>query len=188
MESEFQQYELIEQYLSGALTGEALNDFNARLNNDPAFKKEVALHRDIEIGLMEKEDIPFIKTLNDIHQKETAETISDTESTQSNIIFRYLKIVVSVAAVLIGGIFISQFLTQSPTPLALSEKMIGEPLEQRSVRNSTNKNEELDRAFQQIDNKNYKEAISTLLMLYENNINVKESGLALGYCYMLDAQ
>jgi len=204
MESEFQKYELIEQYLSGTLKGEALNDFNAMLSNDPKFQKEIALHKDIEIGLMEQEDIPFIKTLNEIYENESA--MSSTEKTKEiyigesiehpqksepgkpKTIVRYLKIVAAVAAILFAGIFINQFFKQSLSPIALSEKWIGEPLEQSSLRNQTTRNERLNNAYKEMESKNYEGAIKMLLDIYENKMDLPGSGLALGYAYIQNSQ
>ena len=50
MSEEFNKLDLIEQYIRGELVGEALANFEAQLQNDPALREEVELFRDIMSG------------------------------------------------------------------------------------------------------------------------------------------
>lgn len=204
-ESEFQKYELIEQYLNGTLKGEALNDFETSLNNNIELQKEVALHKDIDMGLLEKENIPFIKTLNDIHLKtatkssvkdevkvihinETDETPKKNESEKPTTVIRFLKISLAIAAIFIAGFFINQFLEANPDPIAMSQKMLESAPDQKNIRKQANENNALNNAYIQIEEKNYEEAINTLSVLYQQNQLNNEIGVALGYSYLQNNQ
>jgi len=157
------------------------------------------------MGLLEKENIPFIKTLNDIHLKtatkssvkdevkvihinETDETPKKNESEKPTTVIRFLKISLAIAAIFIAGFFINQFLEANPDPIAMSQKMLESAPDQKNIRKQANENNALNNAYIQIEEKNYEEAINTLSVLYQQNQLNNEIGVALGYSYLQNNQ
>jgi len=83
-------YEHIEQYINGTLTGEALADFEAKLLTNKALAEEVALYKDVDSTLTvayayEEEDAALKQTFNQLGKKyftEEVTTIQETDSTK----------------------------------------------------------------------------------------------------------
>lgn len=65
-------YDLIDQYIAGALDKEALKDFRQRLQNDPNFAAEVNLYQHIDTTLANKKESDFITTLNKVRKQTEA--------------------------------------------------------------------------------------------------------------------
>lgn len=162
-------YELIESYLNGDLKGEALSDFEQQLQIDTNLKTEVELHRDIEIAMIDKKDIPFIQTMNDIHQK------------AKRPILRYIAIA-AVAAALLLAIFGRQLLMPDISPMQLSENTIGAAPTLNTARSDDGATVEqlLKEGYDKLDRGQYREA---LVLLEQVKIDTPDADAALGTGY-----
>ncbi len=188
-------YELIESYLNGDLKGEALSDFERELQTDSGLKAEVELHRDIEIAMINKKDIPFIQTMNDIHQK-AATTTSQQEVTKmpgtgkiaKRPILRYIAIA-AVAAALLLAIFGRQFLMQDISPMQLSENTIGTTLTLSTARSDDGATVDqlLKEGYDKLDKGQYAEALA-LLEQVKTDTPDADAALGTGYANLYLAQ
>jgi len=83
-------YEQIDQYVNGELTGEALADFEAKLLTDKALAEEGTLYKDVDDTLMtayayKEEDAALEQTFNQFGKKyftESTTTIQEADSTK----------------------------------------------------------------------------------------------------------
>lgn len=98
--------DLIDQYLEGELSGEALREFEERLNEDREFRKEVALQQKIAHTIKEQERAKLkseIKQLfnEEINNKESGGApVIDIASRRRNFAIAAIVTVVLVASVL----------------------------------------------------------------------------------------
>lgn len=83
-------YEQIDQYINGKLTGEALTDFEAKLLTNKELAEEVALYKDVEATLTtayahEEEDAELGQTFSQLGKKYFTKetTIQETDSTKT---------------------------------------------------------------------------------------------------------
>ncbi len=102
MEKE-QLYELIEQYLDGTLSVEALATFEKRLQTEPELAKEVTLHRKLqeELGNAQKRQL---RSKLDVLRKEFTPSENETKIVSINQT-RRLRLLISVAASILVLVF-----------------------------------------------------------------------------------
>jgi len=178
-------FEQIENYLNGELTGIALTDFETQLKADPVLREEVELHRDIDIALMDDNEIPFIQTMRDIHEKQTETPVEEVDSKQLPR-RRILRFAIAAAAAVLLAVFALPFLFPKPDAMQLSENTIGDAptLEiQRSADGRMETTKSLIAPYQKIENGQYAEAIPELSKIYTAT-NDDEAALGLGYCHL----
>lgn len=184
-------YEQIQDYLNGELRGTVLTEFEAKLKSDPALSAEVELQRDIDLALMDDSSIPFVQTLNDIHEeqmeKEHKQPTEVTETWFSR--RRVLRYTAAVAVVGLLAFFALPYLLPSPptqTAFQLSESSIGEtPLldTQRSGMDENDVTKKVEAINSKIENGEYEASIPLLEDLYRQT-NDKSDALSLGYCHL----
>ncbi len=189
-------FEQIQDYLNGELTGTALTNFEAKLKSDPDLSAEVELQRDIDLALTDNSSIPFVQTLNGIHEKQTEREHKPAEETETwfsrRRVLRYAAV---VAAVGLLAFFALPYLLPSPTPqtaLQLSENSIGITFleTQRSggeVTDVTKKVEDINQKAETINQKMrngaYEASIPLLEDLYRQTNDISDA-LILGYCHL----
>lgn len=186
-------YELIESYLNGELLGQALTDFEQQLKTDTGLKAEVELHRDISIAMLDKKDIPFVQTMNEIHKEAIAteeeldaekETDSKKDKPPGRIMPRIIRYAaIAAAAALMLAFFGRQFLTPEINPVQLSESTISAPT--IAVRSSdVPKEEELLRnAYRELDAAQYSAAL-TLFDKITTDTPWAEAAMGKGYAQL----
>ncbi|MEO0338804.1 MAG: hypothetical protein AAF242_06290 [Bacteroidota bacterium] len=79
-----QQYEQIEQYLAGTLTGAELKAFEQALKDDPAFAKEVALHQMTQAFLAQGDELDLRQNLEMIGAEIDLDKNKDSDSPNGN--------------------------------------------------------------------------------------------------------
>ncbi len=189
-------FEQIEDYLNGELAGTALAKFEAQLNADPALQAEVELHRDIDIALMDKQEIPFVQTLHDIHTQAAVDTHTvepaplveePTPAPPPFLRRRIVRFAMAAAAAILLAVFALPILfpAQNNT-MQLSENTIGDAPTidvWRSTDGADPMTKRLITAYQKIEQKKYTEAIPELNEIYEVT-DKDEAALGLGYCHL----
>ncbi len=188
-------FEQIEDYLNGELTGKALAEFEAQLNADPALQAEVELHRDIDIALIDKQEIPFVQTLRDIHTQATvdARTVEPAPLIEEPapdptppLRPRILRFAMAAAAAILLAVFTLPILFPSQNAMQFSENTIGDAPTVDVWRSNDEVDpmtEKLITAYQKIEQKKYTEAIPELNQIYEAT-DGDEAALGLGYCHL----
>lgn len=183
-------FEQIQDYLSGELTGTVLTDFEAKLKSDPALKAELELQRDIDLALMDSSSIPFVQTLNKIHENQEGKEQQPPEVTETWFSRRrILRYAAAAAAVGLLAFFALPYLLPSPpaqTALQLSESSIGEtPLldTQRSGTDINDVTKKVENINPKMENGQYESSIPLLENLYRQT-NDTGDALSLGYCHL----
>lgn len=182
-------FEQIQDYLNGELTGTSLSDFEAQIKSDPALKAEVDLHRDIDLALIDNGNIPFVQTLNGIHEKQKETEKKPVEEVAPVSRRRILRYALAAAAAVLLAVFALPFLfptSTSQTALQLSESSIGDtPLldTQRSGTDDIGVTKSIADINQKLIKKQYTESIPLLEDLYSRT-NDNSDALSLGYCHL----
>jgi len=178
-------FEQIHSYLNGELSGTTLTDFEAQMKSDPALKAEVDLYRDIDIALMDDDKIPFIQSMNKIHEVNQEERIP-AQITTPNSRRRIFRYAVAAAVAILLAVFVVPLLLPPPDAMQLSENTIGAaPMldTKRSESDNFNVTKEAEAINQKIIEGEYAAAIPLLTDLYSQTGDNNDA-LSLGYCHL----
>ncbi len=113
------QYEQIEAYLGGELSGGALAAFEQRLRSDASFASEVALHREMAKALGEQDVMNLENLLKEIRQEGEAAVLVKANAAPSSgtkivsMRRRYLAIAASVALLVVAGLVLRNFMAST---------------------------------------------------------------------------
>jgi tetratricopeptide (TPR) repeat protein len=156
--------DLIDRYLDGELEGEKLHVFNDMLAEDPEFRKEVQLQKEIRQAVAEDDVLTLRKKLQRI-------AASEDNKTKSRI-----KVTYAIAAAVIGIVLIagSWFLLKqfNPSPDELYARYYTPYENVYSVRSAVTQNtmeQSAIRAFRNYDMKNWAEAETNFAGAINNN-------------------
>lgn len=171
-------YDQIELFIQGNLTGEDLSTFKSRIASDEAFAKEVALHREVQKVILDGKTEDFKSSLQ---QVESTYFTGNIKSVELNpwYIRQWYWIAASVTILLVGGVYL--FYEQWGTPKTTDELFISyyQPYEVRTLRSVTSdvplptpddpKQDLLDESFSAYHDGKFDKAFSTLEEAIKSN-------------------
>ena len=178
MKSDEEKYTLIEQYLGGELTGEALKEFEQKLRDEPEWQRDVDLHRELGDFLGDKKGLELRAALKEVGSKPRS-------GKQRTLLIRYIPIAATFALLITVTILLlnksetldpQQLFAQNFTPY----EMVLNP---RSV--AINPKEELrNSAINAYESANYREAIVLFNQLETSNSLGMAPVFYKGICYL----
>lgn len=185
------EYDQIEQYLAGQLTGAELSTFEDRLQADPTFAEKVQLLKEMEEALSDPKAIALQEKLNNIGADFMATTepvAASVETTKATKVVPMYKKPWAIAATVALAVSAGGGLWQMQSIDALSHDQLFaqnyEVYQLDGLVRGTQGADELENALQLYQNKSFKNAAEVLAILNEKDIDNQKVMFALANAYL----